>query len=310
MARQSKIDVFKRNTLVGHKDSVFTLEKSSEKDKVFSSGADGFLVEWDLNNPNDGRVLAKVPSSVYCMHRDSVENTLIIGQNLDGIHLIDLSTRKEIGSLQLGKTSFFSIGTNHEVIVVGDKSGMVYVVDKKRLTVKKKLQVTNKSIRSITVRSDGQEMLIGSSDHQIRVYDMETFMLKKAITGHENSVFSVRYFQDSNLILSGGRDAHLKVWDAKSYTLVEDIAAHLYTINNVCLSTDEKYFASCSMDKTIKVWDAETLKLLKVIDKDRHEGHTNSVNKLMWLPNQNSLISCSDDRTVAVWDINFNSDQQ
>jgi WD40 repeat protein len=57
------------------------------------------------------------------------------------------------------------------------------------------------------------------------------------------------------------------------------------------------------MDKTIKVWETESMTLLKVIDRSRHAGHTNSVNKVLWTNYENLLISCGDDKNIIVWDL-------
>ena len=46
-------------------------------------------------------------------------------------------------------------------------------------------------------------------------------------------------------------------------------------------------------------------KLLKVIDEGRHQGHSNSVNKLFWSRYSDLLVTCSDDRTISVWKLGF-----
>ena len=79
------------------------------------------------------------------------------------------------------------------------------------------------------------------------------------------------------------------------------------TINDIQFSSDGKHFVTCSMDKTIKVWETENCDLLKVIDKDRYDAHTSSVNKLFWSGYQNQLVSVSDDRTIMIWDIKFDN---
>jgi WD repeat-containing protein 61 len=43
-----------------------------------------------------------------------------------------------------------------------------------------------------------------------------------------------------------------------------------------------------------------------VIDKPRHGGHGNSVNKLLWKKRERQLVSCSDDRSAMVWRLQFN----
>ena len=65
---------------------------------------------------------------------------------------------------------------------------------------------------------------------------------------------------------------------------------------------DESLFTSASSDKTIKIWNAQNFELIKVIDKERNDSHTNCINKLLWM-NDETLVSCSDDRAVMVWKI-------
>jgi len=84
------------------------------------------------------------------------------------------------------------------------------------------------------------------------------------------------------------------------------VAAHMFAINSLSISPKHDFFATGSMDKSIKVWDLETFRLLKVIDKSRHAGHTTSVNKVLWTNYNNQLLSCSDDKKISIWDLSFN----
>jgi WD40 repeat protein len=69
------------------------------------------------------------------------------------------------------------------------------------------------------------------------------------------------------------------------------------------LILENKFFASASRDKTIRIWSAETYELQKSIDKEKYDGHLNSVNKLLWLHSHNYLISGSDDRSIIIWKV-------
>src|SRR5690606_5922586 len=109
---------------------------------------------------------------------------------------------------------------------------------------------------------------------------------------HGNSVFSLCLSPDGKYLLSGSRDAHLKVWDAENkFYLLHTIPAHLFTVNHIAFHPDGKLFASAGRDKHIKIWDAQSFQLLKVIDKEKFQGHVNSVNRLLWLKNSNYLVS-------------------
>jgi WD40 repeat protein len=119
---------------------------------------------------------------------------------------------------------------------------------------------------------------------------------------HRNSVFSLCLSPCGKYLLSGSRDAHLSVWLVEeNYRHLHSQPAHLFTINHIVYSPDTSFFATAGRDKHVKIWDAANFKLLKVIDKEKFDGHVNSVNRLLW--NEHYLISCSDDRSLKVWKI-------
>ncbi|MTI21087.1 WD40 repeat domain-containing protein [Fulvivirga sp. RKSG066] len=303
----SKINISKLKTLTGHKDCVYTLERSN-KDHIFFSGAgDGMVVYWDIEAGDNGQLIAKLPNSVYALHYLANHDLLVAGHNYEGIHLLDWQSKKEVGSLKMTESAIFDINSYGDHLYVGDTSGNVSIIDYKKLKVLHQLENGQKSARAIAINKKYNELAVGYSDNMIRIYHLDDYSLKKEIDNHTNSVFTIRYSPDDELLLSSGRDAHLMIWDVGSgYSQLQDIVAHMYAINNIDFSPDGKHFVTCSMDKSIKVWDALTFRLLKVIDKARHAGHGTSVNKLLWTGFKDLLVSASDDRTISIWDIEFN----
>jgi WD40 repeat protein len=302
----SNVQVQKIITLTGHRDCVYTLERSGAENVFFSAAGDGMVVAWDLNNPEHGELVAKVSTSVYALRYIPTRNLLLIGQNQEGLQVIDLKDKKILKSVPLPKVAIFDILYTTELhkVFVAMGSGAVCVLDGNTFELQTIIRKSDQSARSLAYNKFTQELAVGYSDNTIRVYDGESLALKHELASHTNSVFTVAYSPDGKLLLSGSRDAHLRVWEVKQeyrergYTI-----AHMYTINHIAYSPDGRHFATCSMDKSIKVWDAQTFKLLKVIDKVRNASHGTSVNKLFWSAHQNQLVSCSDDRTISVWDI-------
>lgn len=301
----NKVTVNKLQTLRGHNDAIYTLIGFDESH--FLSGAgDGMVAMWDLAQPENGQLIAKVPASVYALAYEPGSGQLIVGQNFEGIHYIDVATKTETNSLKINDKAIFDLQFMGDKLLVGTGTGEVVVVDWKKNVIVHRLELTTVSARTIAVHPSGSEFAVGYSDHSIRIFDGEKIQLKKEIKSHTNSVFTLKYSPDGKLLLSAGRDAHLKIWEVDAtYDLAEDIVAHMYAINNIHFSPNGKHFVTCSMDKSIKVWDASAFKLLKVIDKARHAGHGTSVNKLYWSPFEDQLVSCSDDRTISIWDIKF-----
>ena len=305
----AKVQVNKLHTLTGHRDCVYTVVPAEDPEVFFSGSGDGMAVMWNLNDPEVGSVVARLPNSIYAMHHMPDTGQLVVGHNYDGIHIIDWKNKTETGSLKLTTGAIFDIQSVRNIIFVATGDGSVIKVNSGDLTIAARIEASQKSARTMAVNLKRGELAVGFSDCSIRVYDIDTLQEKHAWPAHAKSVFTLCYTPDQDFLLSGSRDARLKMWNAENdYALSEEVVAHMFAINNFAFSRDNKHFVTCSMDKSIKVWDAEELKLLKVIDRSRHAGHGTSVNKVLWTGYNDQLVSASDDRTISVWDINFEKD--
>lgn len=300
----SKIQVNKLHTLTGHNDCIYALTEGSDPRFFYTGAGDGMVVEWDLDFPKDGKLIAKLPHSVYALEVDRERNLLIIGHNFEGIHVIDLNENKEIWSLKLTDQAIFDIKVFGSEILIGTGDGVLVVVDISERVIKKHIKLSSKSIRVMTIAPGKRQLAIGLSDHSIKILDLTNgFQPIANLVGHTNSVFALSYSPDEQLLVSGARDAHMKFWNADNYTISENIVGHMYAINFLSFKEDGKYLVTCSMDKSIKVWDAENRKLLKVIDKARNAGHGTSINKVLWSTYTGDVVSISDDRTISIWQI-------
>ncbi|WP_114784307.1 WD40 repeat domain-containing protein [Botryobacter ruber] len=304
----SPIQVQKVSTLTGHRDCVYTLEPSGDSATIYSAGGDGLVVAWNLNDPENGELVARVSTSVYALCYIPFRNLLLIGQNNEGVQVIDLAQKTILKSIPLPKVPIFDMKYSAELqkVYVALGNGGIAVLAADTFELQTIIRKSDQSTRSLALNPHTQELAAGYSDNVVRVFDAATLELKHELKSHTNSVFTVAYSPEGDQLLTAGRDAHLRVWEVqegyreRGYTI-----AHMYTINHLTYSPDGRHFATCSMDKSIKIWDARTFKLLKVIDKVRNASHGTSVNKLFWTAHHNQLVSCSDDRTLSVWDIKF-----
>ncbi len=296
--------VDKIDTFGGHRDCVYALERGNQPGAFFSAGGDGLVVRWHLDRPDLGELMAQLPVSVYALCYEPARNRLWVGQNYEGIHLIDPATKTEAASLKLTTAAIFDIKIyrNTAIMTLGD--GVVVVIDAETLGIRKHLKASSQSARCVAINPVEREFAVGYSDHTVRIFDLETLALKQVIQAHTNSVFTVAYSPDFRFLLTGSRDAHLKQWDVENgYQLTRDVVAHLFAINHLAISPDGTQFATASMDKSVKIWETDTLKLLKVVDRARHAGHGTSVNRVLWTANPDRLLSASDDRTISVWKV-------
>lgn len=296
--------VEKFDTFSGHFDCVYTLCEGEKSNIFYSSGADGQVVRWNLEKPDAGELMARIPASVYAMAFHEASNLLWICQNGEGIHRIDPITKTEHSNLKITFSSIFDIQFHENYAFLAAADGIIFVIDIEKFALLKTIKASEKSARTIAINPIGNEFAVGFSDCTIKIFDLSDFSLKFVINAHNNSVFTLKYSPDFLYLVSGSRDAHLKRWKvAENYQLESDIPAHLYAINDIYFAQNSNLLATCSMDKSIKIWDANSLKLLKVVDKARHAGHGTSINRLLWLSLNDFLISASDDKKISVWKI-------
>ena len=106
---RARVTVDKIHTLTGHRDCVYTLEKTQFDDAFFSAAGDGIVALWNLQDPENGELIANLPNSVYGIHYSAEHNVLFAGHNYDGVHLLDYQEKKEIGSVNMTTAAIFDI---------------------------------------------------------------------------------------------------------------------------------------------------------------------------------------------------------
>ncbi len=289
------------DTFAGHRGAIYALSKGPESHLFFSAGSDGWVVQWNLQKPDVGKVVAQISGSIYAMVFDEESGILWVGQNFEGVHGILVADQSRIFSIQLPQLAIYSIEILDGNVWVGHQDGLITVIDQQAQAVKKRIKSGEANIRCFCNLPAGN-MAVGSSDGYIRVFTPD-FSLESAWLAHVKSVFSMIYHEISSCIISVGRDAHLRKWNLMGESLSEGVPAHIYSINSLVQSPKGQYLATGSMDKTIKIWDVDQLKLLKVLDFARYGGHKNSINRLIWTTCQDLLVSGSDDKNISVWKI-------
>jgi len=300
-----QIQVKKIHTYKGHEGSVYALERSIAPELFFSGSSDKLVTEWNLGSDSAPRGIVNVGSIIYSLRHIPERRLLLIGVLGGGLHVVDLEKKQEIKFLVHHKNGIFDITysllLNRVYTASADGSLAVWSLDD--FTLLYSLDLCKEKVRSIQLKQDGSELAVASGDGMIRIFDPENMTEKISFKAHELSANTVMYHPSNDLLLSGGRDAHLNIWGAKSYHLLQSIPAHNYAVYGIEFSPDGRLLATASRDKTIKIWDAESFEILARIDKEKYQGHLNSVNKILWTSYQNYLISAGDDRSIMVWEI-------
>lgn len=299
------MQITRLDTFSGHKGPIYALEQGMSSHLFYSAGSDGWVVQWNLEKPDLGHVIAQIKGSCYAMRLDRENNALWIAENFMGIHVVNLLDPKEIFSIKLENLSIFDIQWVGSNVWVAHDHGMISIIDPGSRQVIKHLKTSIKSVRKICLLNK-KRVALGYSDGFIRIFN-ENQELIFAWKSHQNSVFSMVFDEQNSTLISVGRDAFIRKWQLDNHlTSVTELLAvpgHVYTINDVVYHPNQALLATASMDKTIKIWRTDDLALLKVIDFARYGSHKNSVNRLIWSNFEDILVSASDDKNISIWKI-------
>jgi WD40 repeat protein len=300
-----RVNVKKIARLTGHNAAIFALSADSEMRYFLSGAGDGWVVRWDFETPELGRLLAKADTQIFSMLHLPDRRTVVVGNMNGGVHWIDLDQPEATRNIAQHRKGVFGIvRAGDQAFTIGGEGGITrWSIDKRRPL--ETLRLSNQSLRGIDYCAQRGELAVGASDNAIYLLDAATLNVRQILAqAHENSVFVVRYTPDGRYLLSGGRDAHLKVWDLEREAApVHAQPAHWFTINDIVFHPEGRWFATASRDKTIKIWNPDNFQLLKVLESARDRGHLNSVNRLLWSSYRDYLVSAGDDRGIIVWEV-------
>jgi WD40 repeat protein len=293
--------------LTGHNAAVFALGQSDAPRFFLSAAGDGWVVRWDLDAPETGRLLAKVDTQAFALCFLPEYNKLVVGNMNGGLHWVDLADPEQTKNIAHHKKGVFDImPLGQQVFTVGG-DGLLTRWDTASTRSLESYQLSNQSLRCLAYCPQRHEIAVGASDNGIYLLDADSLELKEQLPqAHSNSVFALSYAPNGQYLLSGGRDAMLKAWSLEGNArLISEQPAHWYTINSIVFHPEGLFFATASRDRTIKLWDAHSFKLLKVLDTARDGCHLNSVNRLYWAGYRDYLVSASDDRSLIVWEVSL-----
>ncbi len=299
------MQIKKIHTCTGHRAAIYALAPGRDARHFLTAGGDGWVVEWNLDNPENGRVIASTETQIFALHSFADRSRILAGNMNGGIHWILRDQPEQTRNVQQHHKGVYDFVEHGNALFSAGGDGLLTRWDKAAARTVESFQLSNQALRALAVSEPRREIAVGASDNHIYILDVETLALKHQVkNAHENSVFSLAFSPDGRHLLSGGRDARINVWEVGSWQSAPETlreAAHLFTVNHITFSPDGKLFASASRDKTLKIWDARSYQLLKVVDTLRLGGHINSVNRLLWMGDR--LVSVSDDRSAMIWEL-------
>ncbi|MCU0433769.1 MAG: WD40 repeat domain-containing protein [Bacteroidia bacterium] len=294
----------KRYSLTGHSGAVYALTQGFTPGQILSGSSDRFIASWNMETGAQDGFTAQLPAPVYSLLNLREKQLLLAGTGAGSVHFIDTEKRSEIKILQLHTAAVFDLlaAPAHGLFFSAGGDGQLAVGDVDTLELLKIRKLCTGKVRGLALHPQGNLLAVASGDGNVRIFELPAVTEIACFAAHAQSANCVSWAPDGSFLLSGGKDAHLNVWN-ENFERIESIPAHNYAIYSIAWSPDGNYFATGSRDKTVKIWDPATRNIIVRLNRERFNGHHNSVNRLLWTDYHDLLISTGDDRALLAWEI-------
>ena len=288
----------KQLTITGHSGAVYCC--CVHEGFIYSGSADHYVTRWNIETGEQDKFAVKFEHSIYSI--EIIENNLlVVGLSSGGIHVFDLSERKEIKFFTQHTKAVFSLKFNplkHQLFAA-DAEGNLSVWNTLDLSLMIYLPLDCGKIRRMSVTNSGDYIALACQDGNLRILDTDNFNEIHTINAHKDGATSVLFHSNQELLLSGGKDALIKVWNWRKEELIETIVAHNFAVYDLVELLENDVFISASRDKKMKVWNSNNFEFIERLEI-KNGGHKHSVNSLSRI-NENTFVSCSDDKQIIVW---------
>lgn len=102
-------------------------------------------------------------------------------------------------------------------------------------------------------------LLTGSTDKTMRLWEVQTGECVRIFAGHSSAIYDAQVYPDGRFAVSAGEDTSINIWDLSAGKRCGSLKGHTGPIWSLDVSGDGHIVASGSSDKTVRLWDIRML---------------------------------------------------
>jgi WD40 repeat protein len=213
--RSGDCKIFKKKTLYGIHNYIFSVAVSPDDRWVVSSTPNNYLQIWNVKSLSCERIL-------------------------------------QIDTLS-GNSVIISRDGRYIVYDFGDGSVGVWNFDDGRIC--KVLKGHNRNVWSVAISPDNRWIVSGCEDETMRIWNLETGECEKVLEGHSEAVHSVVILPDGRRVISGSDDETIRVWNIDSGICEKIWKGISGCHRSIAISPDGLRIVSGTNDHTIIIWN-------------------------------------------------------
>lgn len=150
-------------------------------------------------------------------------------------------------------------------------------------------------VQSLAFAQTGTLLVSGSTNNNAHIWLLRTGEQLHKLDGHKGGIKHVAITPDSQIAVTGSTDHTVRLWDMSDGTRVQTLTAEA-PVHVVATSPDNTLVAAGTTAATIHLWNIRNGTLITTL-----EGHSASVESLVFTPDSKMLFSGSTDSTIVIW---------
>ncbi len=288
------------NALKGHEGSVKSLAFVPSQNIVYSSGADGNIIRWDLNQGSKkGTTLKHNNFSNRSLAISSNGRWLACGTGTSIIQVFNLnqpSTDPQQFEAHKGAVVDLDFISGKDILIsVGsDKSVILWNL----LTDEKRTIVTHSSrIRTIYLSKDGSYIFGGTDDGKLIRWNIANGEAKEIYDNKQQAINALCMNSSGSRLAIGDISGNIIIIDPSTSKKISQVKGHSARIQDIAYSPDNSQLATSSYDGTIRIWNAGKLSESPVLITE-HESWALAI---AFSPDGRTLVTSSEKGVIYYW---------
>lgn len=287
------------NQVIGHSESVVSIQFGTDPNIFYSAGSDGKVLRWNLDR------LDEVPAVVY----QGPHLIRSIDLSHDGKWILVVTRDKGVALVALEDLLSESGGVAFDPEPV--QSAVFFPNELKYLTVNEKGELKIKGyavdipsagkvqsrVNALAIKPDNQDIYAGLQQGDVVIIGEDGI---DQIEGKDHYAINALDISPNQKLLIIGRElGDALIWDIEKKKIIRTISGHQSAVTDVDFHPDQNTVLTASRDGTVKIWDIyDPKKLPQVLD-----DHLSWVLTAAFDPSGKNVISGSADNFIRVWPI-------
>ena len=258
-------------TFSGYNSEIRSIAFVPGKREFFTSGVDGKILQWDLDNKDQNfQVIYSGSEIIDVLSVSPDAEWLACGADNASIRMIPINganaAQYELkGHTDKIKSLVFSYDGRY--LYSASLDGKVLKWD---LIAKTSVSENGDmmQINYIDISANGNYLAGVSDDGKVLVWDPEERSDNFRIESPGRSINSIKFRPESNTLAVGYNDGYIELWDIAKRRKIYEILAHSSEVKDIRFNNPKSQMASAGTDGKLKLWDLEDLASLPVSFND------------------------------------------